>query len=97
MYCVSLPLVVLCMIGAFFVMLIYFWVEDHVKQIPDVPNWFINVPGVVYAILVYVMNLVYRKFATFLTEWGEADFLTTMIHFGVLLDFIKYGNILGLF
>ncbi|BET00034.1 Anoctamin [Nesidiocoris tenuis] len=99
MYCVSLPLVVLCMIGAFFVMLIYFWVEDHVKQIPDVPNWFINVPGVVYAILVYVMNLVYRKFATFLTEWEnhrtQSQFDRHRVTKLVLFEFVN--NFMSLF
>ncbi|XP_014249776.1 anoctamin-10 [Cimex lectularius] len=69
MYCVSLPLVVLCMIGAFGVMLFSFWVEDLLKQIPSIPQWVVYAPSVVYAVVVVLMNLVYRRFATFLTEW----------------------------
>lgn len=33
----------------------------------------IMVPSVTYAGLVYVMNVYYRRLATYLTEWGESE------------------------
>ena len=68
MYCVSIPIVFLCMLGAFIVMLISFWLEDFMKQHNSV--WLAQVPSVLYAALVYIMNAHYRKLATHLTEWG---------------------------
>uniref|UniRef100_A0A1B6EGA3 Anoctamin n=1 Tax=Clastoptera arizonana TaxID=38151 RepID=A0A1B6EGA3_9HEMI len=69
MYCVSFPLVFLCMIGGFIVMLASFWIEDLLKSYPDLP-WFIYyVPSSVYAGMIYVMNMFYRQLANFLTEW----------------------------
>lgn len=70
MYCVSIPIVFLCMVGAFIIMLISFWAEDYLKPLP---YWsqFTAAPSIVYAGLVYVMNLYYRKLATYLTEWGK--------------------------
>lgn len=69
MYCVSIPIVFTCMLGAFFVMLISFWVEDYIKQTGS--TWAVNIPSILYTGLVYVMNVYYRKLATYLTEWGE--------------------------
>lgn len=68
MYCVSMPIVFLCMLGAFFVMLISFWIEDYLKQIGS--TWALHIPSILYTALVYIMNVYYRKLANFLTEWG---------------------------
>lgn len=72
MYCVSIPIVFACMVGAFIIMLMSFWVEDYVKQ---EPKWshFVILPSVIYSLLVYVLNLYYRKLATYLTEWGNCS------------------------
>lgn len=71
MYCVSIPIVFACMVGAFVIMLMSFWVEDYVKQ---EPKWshLVILPSVIYSLLVYVLNLYYRKLATYLTEWGKS-------------------------
>lgn len=71
MYCVSIPVVFLCMLGAFAIMMVSFWAEEALKH-PDAKySDLVMLPSVVYAGLVYVMNLYYRKLATFLTEWGK--------------------------
>lgn len=57
------------MLGAFFVMLISFWIEDYLKQIEA--TWAQQVPSILYTALVYIMNVYYRKLATYLTEWGN--------------------------
>uniref|UniRef100_A0A0A9W9V8 Anoctamin n=1 Tax=Lygus hesperus TaxID=30085 RepID=A0A0A9W9V8_LYGHE len=45
MYCVSLPLVALCMVGAFIVMLMSFWIEDYLRKIPEIPTWIVYGPA----------------------------------------------------
>lgn len=79
MYCVSLPVVIICMFGAFLVMLLSFWVEDRLKEMPNTPLWLLYVPSVVYAGLIYIMNMAYRRFATFLTEWGIVIIFTCIL------------------
>lgn len=54
-------------------MLTSFWVEDYIKSIGS--NWAVNIPSILYTGLVYVMNVYYRKLATYLTEWGECNLL----------------------
>ena len=71
MYCVSLPLVVLCMLGAFVIMLASFWLEELLRSIPEYPNFVYLLPSIGYAGLIYVMNMMYRRFANHLTEWGK--------------------------
>lgn len=71
MYLVSLPIVFICMIFAFVIMLGQFWCEDLVRTYEsEYSDQLILVPSIVYSVLVYVMNMYYRKLATFLTEWG---------------------------
>ncbi|XP_071053046.1 anoctamin-10 isoform X1 [Onthophagus taurus] len=70
MYCVSLPISFLCTLGSFVIMLVSFWIEDGLKNIDS--RWAahtIHIPSIVYTGVVYVMNVYYRKLATFLTEW----------------------------
>ncbi|KAK9872301.1 hypothetical protein WA026_017103 [Henosepilachna vigintioctopunctata] len=71
MYCVSIPIVILCMIAAFFVMLCSFWIENWSKTFEEPYTSLVILPSIVYSVLVFVMNVYYRKLATFLTEWGE--------------------------
>lgn len=77
MYCVSLPIVILCLVFAFCIMLISFMCETLVvenrKAAGDdsvTGSIIIALPSITYAGLVYVMNLYYKKLATFLTDWG---------------------------
>lgn len=72
MYCVSFPVVFVCMVTAFIIMLISFWAEDYFRQMDSVwTDQLVNIPSIVYAGLVCVMNVYYRKLATFLAEWGK--------------------------
>ncbi|GBM26977.1 Anoctamin-10 [Araneus ventricosus] len=72
-YCISLPLVILCLIFAIVVMLVYFQIEEWTIQEFDdgsFESWIITqLPGIIYAILVYVMNVIYAYVANILTEW----------------------------
>lgn len=70
MYCVSIPIVLLCLSVAFFIMLTSFWAEDYLKTIESEWSYYIvSVPSVIYTALVYFMDFYYRKLATYLTEW----------------------------
>ncbi|KAE8743738.1 hypothetical protein FOCC_FOCC009649 [Frankliniella occidentalis] len=74
MYCVSLPIVVVCLFLAFLVMLASFYAEERLTQLAKDPesgvtSLTVMLPSVVYSILVYIVNLYYRQLATYLTEW----------------------------
>lgn len=74
MYCVSLPIVLLCLFLAFLVMLASFHAEERLTQLAKDPesgvtSLTVMAPSVIYSILVYIVNLYYRQLATYLTEW----------------------------
>ncbi|XP_030753800.1 anoctamin-10 [Sitophilus oryzae] len=69
MYLVSLPIVAVCMVLAFYLMLISFWVEEYMKEYVDPDGWLIMIPSVVYSLLVTIVSAYFRDFATYLTEW----------------------------
>lgn len=76
LYCISLPIVLLCMVGAFFIMLASFWAEGILitirKQQGLEPTGLVTLlPSVVYSAIVFVMNSCYRTLATWLSEWGK--------------------------
>nr|CAD7418839.1 unnamed protein product [Timema poppensis] len=78
MYAVSFPIVFLCMLGAFFVMLLSFWAEEYLMARRErgvrMGRLLVTLPSIVYTALVYVMNTYYRRLATHLTEWGRFNF-----------------------
>ncbi|PSN48008.1 Anoctamin-10 [Blattella germanica] len=74
LYCVSLPIVLLCMVGAFFIMLVSFWVEEYLinmkkEQDLEVADLVVLLPSILYSAVVFILNLYYRRLATILTEW----------------------------
>jgi len=76
LYCISLPIVLLCMVGAFFVMLASFWAEGILittrkQQGLEPTGLVIMLPSVMYSATVFIMNSCYRTLATCLTEWGK--------------------------
>lgn len=76
LYCISLPFVLLCMVGAFFVMLASFWAEGVLitmrkQQGLEPTGLVILLPSVMYSAIVFIMNSWYRTLATWLTEWGK--------------------------
>ena len=73
-YVISLPLVLVSLYLSFKVMIIYFKLEnDLIKHLDANPNPFgiilVNIPGIIYALIVMLMNHIYRKLATRLNEW----------------------------
>lgn len=75
-YCVSLPVVIFCLQLAFVVMLIYFWWEQKAIAYYNRNNnigglIIVNIPSAIYAVVIILMNAVYRKLARALNDWGE--------------------------
>ncbi|XP_077431328.1 anoctamin-10 isoform X2 [Vanacampus margaritifer] len=73
-YLVSLPFVLLCLYISLYVMMIYFQMEGWALMLHEREPTFwtkilLFIPGVIYAVVIEVMNLIYRYAAEFLTEW----------------------------
>ncbi|KAK7806899.1 hypothetical protein U0070_026042 [Myodes glareolus] len=73
-YLVSLPFVCLCLYFSLYVMMIYFAMEDWVLSLHEDNEsvWtslLLYVPSIVYAIVIEIMNRLYRYAAEFLTSW----------------------------
>ncbi|XP_056142164.1 anoctamin-10 [Lampris incognitus] len=73
-YLVSVPFVLLCLYLSFYVMMIYFEMEGWALTIysEDPTFWtgiLLFIPSIIYAVVIEVMNLIYRYAAEFLTEW----------------------------
>ena len=68
-------MVVVCLFGSFYLMLVSFWAEEYLTLHRDqyggnLAAVLIMVPSVVYSVVVLVLNQYYNKMTTFLTEWG---------------------------
>ncbi|XP_023556519.1 anoctamin-10 [Octodon degus] len=73
-YLVSLPFVCLCLYFSLYVMMIYFDMEDwalrvHEESGTEWTSVLLYVPSIIYAIVIEVMNRLYRYAAEFLTAW----------------------------
>uniref|UniRef100_A0A8C5EEA5 Anoctamin n=1 Tax=Gouania willdenowi TaxID=441366 RepID=A0A8C5EEA5_GOUWI len=73
-YLVSVPFVLLCLYLSLYVMMIYFQMEGWVLSIHDEEPTFwtgilLFIPSIIYAVVIEIMNLIYRYAAEFLTEW----------------------------
>lgn len=72
----SLPFVLLCLYISLHVMMIYFGMETWALSIyNEDPNFLTSVllfiPSIIYAVVIEIMNLLYRYAAEFLTDWGK--------------------------
>lgn len=75
-YLVSLPFVLLCLYLSLYVMMIYFQMEGWAISLhEDEPTFWTGIllfiPSIIYAVVIEMLNLIYRYAAEFLTEWGE--------------------------
>ncbi|KAM4579753.1 anoctamin-10 [Odontesthes bonariensis] len=73
-YLVSLPFVLLCLYLSLYIMMIYFQMEGWALTLHDAePTFWTGVlsfiPSIIYAVVIEIMNLIYRFAAEFLTEW----------------------------
>ncbi|XP_027753360.1 anoctamin-10 [Empidonax traillii] len=73
-YLVSLPFVCLCLYFSLYVMMIYFdleqWALDYHKENESTfSSLMLYVPSIIYAVVIEIMNRIYRYAAEFLTSW----------------------------
>lgn len=77
----SVPFVLLCLYLSFYVMMVYFDMENWAISIyTENPNFasgiLMFVPSIIYAVVIEIMNLLYRYAAEFLTNWGKPEILS---------------------
>lgn len=68
MYCISYPVVLLCVIAAAFFALYQFQIEAEVLADFGADSWLLYVPCIVQSLLISVFSWAYEKLATFLTD-----------------------------
>ncbi|NXK50291.1 ANO10 protein, partial [Chauna torquata] len=73
-YLVSVPFVCLCLYFSLYVMMIYFdleqWALDyHEENKSNFSSLMLFVPSIIYAVVIEIMNRIYRYAAEFLTSW----------------------------
>uniref|UniRef100_A0A8C9W745 Anoctamin n=1 Tax=Scleropages formosus TaxID=113540 RepID=A0A8C9W745_SCLFO len=73
-YLVSVPFVLLCLYLSLCVMMVYFSAEGLVLGLHDEEPTFwtsllLYVPSIIYAVVIEIMNRIYRYAAEFLTDW----------------------------
>lgn len=68
MYCVSLPLIIICMLPAAFFALTQFWLEDKVLYAVGPTSYWLYLPSIVESIIVILFSIQYEKLATWLTD-----------------------------
>lgn len=79
LYGVSVPVMLVALVVAWYAMLLYFYLEDCFKPLhkgdTSLYGTFLSlVPTVVYAVLVMVLNAIYQPLAVALNEWGNYSF-----------------------
>lgn len=68
MYCISLPLIIICMLPAAFFALTQFWLEDKVLNIVGPDSYWMYLPSIFESIIVTIFSGQYEKLATWLTD-----------------------------
>ena len=75
-YLVTVPIISLCLVVAFFAMLAYFWAEHWIKVHAPQDKGLLTtlqnlVPTIVYAIAIGILNAIYRTIAEKLNKYGK--------------------------
>lgn len=99
MYCVSLPVIVICMLPAAFFALSQFWLEDKVLQIVGPDSYWNWTPSILESIIVTIFSAQYEKLATWLTDREnhrtQAQYERHRVIKLIVLEFVN--NFLSLF
>lgn len=75
-YMITVPVIFVCLVAAFFVMLAYFWMQDWADSVYAGDKHWVNyillyVPTAVYAVMIGILNGIYRMVAKKLNDWGK--------------------------
>ncbi|XP_062589601.1 anoctamin-10-like isoform X1 [Saccostrea cucullata] len=97
-YCVTVPVISLALAIAFYLMLVYFAMEDWaLKMYSSEKSWLnflvLHVPTAIYAIVIVVLNALYRKLAKKLNDWEnhrlQSAYDNHLIVKLILFDFVN--------
>lgn len=97
-YLVSVPFVLFCLYLSLYVMMIYFSMEHWAIRIyNEDPNLWTSVllfiPSIIYAVVIEIMNLLYRYAAEFLTHWEnhrlESNFQNHLVLKVLVFNFVN--------
>uniref|UniRef100_A0A671LM32 Anoctamin n=1 Tax=Sinocyclocheilus anshuiensis TaxID=1608454 RepID=A0A671LM32_9TELE len=97
-YLVSVPFVLLCLYLSFYVMMVYFdmefWAINIYNENPDIAtSILLFVPSIIYAVVIEIMNLLYRFAAEFLTDWEnhrlESSFQNHLVLKVLVFNFVN--------
>lgn len=77
-YCVTVPVIGSCLGVAFAIMLFYFWLQHWADSLYEGNKGWLNflllyVPTAIYAVLIGILNGIYRKVAKALNDFGECE------------------------
>lgn len=99
MYCVSLPIIVICMLPAAFFALSQFWLEDKVLQMVGPDSYWNWTPSILESIIVTIFSAQYEKLSTWLTDHEnhrtQAQYERHRVIKLIVLEFVN--NFLSLF
>lgn len=99
MYCVSLPIIVICMLPAAFFALSQFWLEDKVLEMVGPDSYWNWTPSILESIIVTIFSAQYEKLSTWLTDREnhrtQAQYERHRVIKLIVLEFVN--NFLSLF
>ncbi|XP_062848299.1 anoctamin-10 isoform X2 [Trichomycterus rosablanca] len=97
-YLVSVPFVLFCLYLSLHIMMIYFGLENWALSIyNEDPNFWTSlllfIPSIIYAVVIELMNLLYRYAAEFLTNWEnhrlESSFQNHLVLKVLVFNFVN--------
>lgn len=99
LYCVSVPVIVLCLIAASTITISQFWVEDILLELYGPESYITLVPSICNSIWIALLPLAYSKFATYLTDLEnhrtQSQYDRHRVNKLIVLEFVN--NFLSLF
>ncbi|KAK7114042.1 anoctamin-10-like isoform X2 [Littorina saxatilis] len=97
-YCVTVPVISVCLWVAFIIMLFYFWMQHWADDVYAGNKGWINlmlvyVPTAIYAVLIGILNGIYRKVAKLLNDFEnhrlDSSYENHLVMKLILFDFVN--------
>lgn len=68
MYCITYPVILLCITFEIYLALAQFWVEDSLRLQFGADSWITYAPSIIQATTVYLLSILYEYLSTWLTD-----------------------------
>ncbi|XP_046361749.2 anoctamin-10-like isoform X1 [Haliotis rufescens] len=97
-YMITVPVIFVCLVAAFFVMLAYFWMQDWADSVYAGDKHWVNyillyAPTAVYAVMIGILNGIYRMVAKKLNDWENHRLQSSYDnHFTIKLVLFDFVN-----